>query len=126
VCLLGHLDAQVEHKGDDGEVTLSFSFHGPALDQAIAELGSPPLPPYIAPSVAPDRARPPRDYQTIVRGQRGRGGGPRQRACILHPRCKRRCGNAVSDALLGPLHVGAGTFLPVIGGGHRRAQDSLI
>ena len=29
VCLLGHLDAEVEHKGDDGEITLSFSFHGP-------------------------------------------------------------------------------------------------
>src|ERR1700686_4389520 len=48
VCLLGHLDAEVEHKGDDGEVTLSFSFHGPPRDQAIADLGSPPLPPYIA------------------------------------------------------------------------------
>src|SRR3954470_21463840 len=48
VCLLGHLDAQVEHKGDEGEITLSFSFHGPALDQAIANLGAPPLPPYIA------------------------------------------------------------------------------
>src|ERR1700750_1318 len=47
VCLLGHLDAEVEHKGLDGEVTLSFSFHGPALDQAISDLGSPPVPPYI-------------------------------------------------------------------------------
>src|ERR1700760_2367633 len=28
VCLLGHLDAEVEHKGEDGEVTLSFSLHG--------------------------------------------------------------------------------------------------
>src|SRR6202048_1758904 len=48
VCLLGHLDAAVEAKGADGEVTLSFSFHGPALDQAIADLGQAPLPPYIA------------------------------------------------------------------------------
>src|ERR1700743_1780360 len=48
VCLLGHLDAEVDSKGEDGEVTLSFTFHGPALDQAIAELGSPPLPPHIA------------------------------------------------------------------------------
>ncbi|MGY3649625.1 S-adenosylmethionine:tRNA-ribosyltransferase-isomerase (queuine synthetase) [Bradyrhizobium sp. LM4.3] len=48
VCLLGHLDAEVEAKGTEGEVTLSFSFHGPILDQAIADLGSPPLPPYIA------------------------------------------------------------------------------
>src|SRR2546423_1793587 len=64
VCLLGHLDAQVEHKGDDGEVTLSFSFHGPALDQAIADLGSPPLPPYIASKRPPDE-RDAADYQTM-------------------------------------------------------------
>ena len=36
VCLLGNLDAQVEAKGDEGEITLSFAFHGPILDQAIA------------------------------------------------------------------------------------------
>jgi S-adenosylmethionine:tRNA ribosyltransferase-isomerase len=54
VCLLGHLDAQVEHKGDAGEVTFAFTFHGPALDQAIAELGAPPLPPYIAARRTPD------------------------------------------------------------------------
>src|SRR5262249_56275627 len=41
VCLLGNLDAVVESKGEEGEVTLSFSFHGPVLDQAISDLGSP-------------------------------------------------------------------------------------
>src|SRR5450755_3039574 len=64
VCLLGHLDAQVEHKGEDGEITLSFSFHGPALDQAIADLGAPPLPPYIASKRAADE-RDAADYQTM-------------------------------------------------------------
>src|SRR5262252_7643934 len=54
VCLLGHLDAEVEAKGSEGEVTLSFAFHGPTLDQAIADLGSPPLPPYIAGKRHPD------------------------------------------------------------------------
>src|ERR1700761_2884386 len=54
VCLLGHLDAEVEAKGEEGAVTLSFSFHGPALDQAIADLGTPPLPPYIASRRTPD------------------------------------------------------------------------
>src|SRR6185312_10388019 len=48
VCFLGELDAQVSHKDEGGEVTLSFSFHGPVLDQAIAERGEMPLPPYIA------------------------------------------------------------------------------
>src|SRR6266850_1587983 len=70
VCLLGHLDAQVEHKGDDGEVTLSFSFHGPALDQAIADLGSPPLPPYIASKRTPDE-RDAADYQTMFAANDG-------------------------------------------------------
>ena len=64
VCFLGELDAQVSQKDEGGEVTLSFSFHGPVLDQAIAERGAMPLPPYIASRRAPDeqdRA----DYQTV-------------------------------------------------------------
>src|SRR5438874_10360531 len=47
VCLLGHLDAEVEAKGEEGEITLSFSFHGPTLDEPITDLVRPPLPPYI-------------------------------------------------------------------------------
>jgi S-adenosylmethionine:tRNA ribosyltransferase-isomerase len=64
VCLLGHLDAEVEAKGAEGEVTLSFSFHGPALDQAIADLGATPLPPYIASKRTPDE-QDAADYQTM-------------------------------------------------------------
>ena len=52
--MLGHLDATVEAKGEGGEVTLSFVFHGPVLDQAIAERGDMPLPPYIASRRKPD------------------------------------------------------------------------
>src|SRR3954471_18820703 len=47
VCFLGQLDATVEDRSE-GEVTLSFAFHGPVLDQAIEERGDMPLPPYIA------------------------------------------------------------------------------
>src|SRR2546423_7635090 len=75
VCLLGHLDAQVEYKGDDGEVSLSFSFHGPALDQAIADLGSPPLPPYIASRRPPDE-RDAADYQTMFAANEGAVAAP--------------------------------------------------
>ena len=111
VCLLGHLDAEVERKGDDGEVTLSFSFHGPALDHAIAELGSPPLPPYIASKRKPDD-RDTADYQTMFAAKEGAVAAPtaglhftaaleaalRERGVELHRLT---------------LHVGAGTFLPV-------------
>src|SRR4030088_3532594 len=111
VCLLGHLDAQVEHKGDDGEVTLSFSFHGPALDQAIADLGSPPLPPYIAGKRAPD-ARDAADYQTMFAANEG---------AVAAPTAGLHFTPALETALRGrgvdlhrlTLHVGAGTFLPV-------------
>src|SRR3954464_13649619 len=75
VCLLGHLDAQVEAKGSDGEVTLSFSFHGPALEQAIADLGRPPLPPYIASKRAPDE-QDAADYQTMFAANEGAVAAP--------------------------------------------------
>jgi S-adenosylmethionine:tRNA ribosyltransferase-isomerase len=111
VCLLGHLDAQVEHKGDDGEITLSFSLHGPVLDQAIADLGAPPLPPYIASKRAPD-ARDAADYQTMFAANEG---------AVAAPTAGLHFTPALEGALRGrgigihriTLHVGAGTFLPV-------------
>jgi S-adenosylmethionine:tRNA ribosyltransferase-isomerase len=111
VCLLGHLDAEVEHKGDDGEITLSFSFHGPALDSAIADLGNPPLPPYIAGKRAPD-ARDASDYQTMFAASEGAVAAP---TAGLHftPMLE----TALRERGIGihkvTLHVGAGTFLPV-------------
>jgi S-adenosylmethionine:tRNA ribosyltransferase-isomerase len=111
VCLLGHLDAEVERKGEDGEVTLSFSFHGPALDAAIADLGSPPLPPYIASRRDPDE-RDATDYQTMFAVNEGAVAAP---TAGLHftPALEA----ALSERGVGirriTLHVGPGTFLPV-------------
>jgi S-adenosylmethionine:tRNA ribosyltransferase-isomerase len=111
VCLLGHLDAQVEHKGDDGEITLSFSFHGPALDQAIADLGSPPLPPYIASKRAADE-RDASDYQTMFATNEGAVAAP---TAGLHftPALEAALRERGIGIHLITLHVGAGTFLPV-------------
>ena len=64
VCFLGQLDATVEAKGEHGEVTLAFAFHGPVLDQAVNERGAMPLPPYIAARREPDE-QDQADYQTI-------------------------------------------------------------
>ncbi|MEA2863930.1 MAG: S-adenosylmethionine:tRNA ribosyltransferase-isomerase [Bradyrhizobium sp.] len=124
VCLLGHLDAEVEHKDDDGEVTLAFSFHGPALDQAIADLGAPPLPPYIAAKRAPD-ARDAADYQTMFAANEG---------AVAAPTAGLHFTPALEAALRGrgvgihriTLHVGAGTFLPVKAddtGGHKMHSE---
>ena len=124
VCLLGHLDAQVEHKGDEGEVTLAFSFHGPTLDQAIADLGAPPLPPYIAAKRAPD-ARDADDYQTMFAVNEGAVAAP---TAGLHftpalEAALRRHGVGIHRIT---LHVGAGTFLPVKAddtGGHKMHSE---
>jgi S-adenosylmethionine:tRNA ribosyltransferase-isomerase len=111
VCLLGALDATVEEKGEAGEITLCFDFHGAILDDAIDALGHMPLPPYIA-SKREDDERDRRDYQTLFAKHEGSVAAP---TAGLH----------FTDALLGSLaaagvavakitlHVGAGTFLPV-------------
>ena len=111
VCLLGHLDAEVEHKGEDGEVTLSFSFHGPTLDSAIADLGSPPLPPYIA-SKRPADERDASDYQTMFATSEGAVAAP---TAGLHftPDLEKRLRERGIGINRVTLHVGAGTFLPV-------------
>jgi len=111
VCLLGHLDAEVEEKGAEGEVTLSFTFHGPTLDQAIADLGSPPLPPYIAGKRPPDE-RDLDDYQTMFAKEEGAVAAP---TAGLHftpalEAALHACGVNLHRLT---LHVGAGTFLPV-------------
>jgi S-adenosylmethionine:tRNA ribosyltransferase-isomerase len=111
VCLLGHLDARVNDKGSDGEVTLAFSLHGPALDQAIAELGSPPLPPYIASKRAPDQ-RDASDYQTMFAAREGAVAAP---TAGLHftPALEAALRQRGIGLQRITLHVGAGTFLPV-------------
>jgi S-adenosylmethionine:tRNA ribosyltransferase-isomerase len=111
VCFLGELDAEVSHKDEVGEVTLSFSFHGPVLDQAIAERGAMPLPPYIASRRAPDE-QDRSDYQTLFAAHDGSVAAP---TAGLHftdamvTRLQER-GIAIHKVT---LHVGAGTFLLV-------------
>jgi S-adenosylmethionine:tRNA ribosyltransferase-isomerase len=111
VCLLGNLDAEVEAKGGDGEVTLSFSFHGPVLDQAIADIGSPPLPPYIAGKRAADD-RDASDYQTMFAQKEGAVAAP---TAGLHftPALEQAVRARGVSLQRVTLHVGAGTFLPV-------------
>lgn len=111
VCFLDQLDAQVSQKDEGGEITLSFSFHGPILDQAIAERGAMPLPPYIAskrPTDEQDRA----DYQTLFAREDGSVAAP---TAGLHftPELVDRLMRRGINVRRVTLHVGAGTFLPV-------------
>ena len=111
VCFLGQLDATVEGKGDGGEVTLSFSFHGPVLDQAIAERGDMPLPPYIASKRKPDE-RDRADYQTMFASNEGSVAAPTAGLHFTEALLGRLSARGVAIHRV-TLHVGPGTFLPV-------------
>jgi S-adenosylmethionine:tRNA ribosyltransferase-isomerase len=111
VCFLGQLDATVEAKGEAGEVTLAFTFHGPALDEAIAAHGSMPLPPYIAARRAPD-AQDRTDYQTLFAREEGAVAAPTAGLHFTERLMTDLAARGVGFHTV-TLHVGAGTFLPV-------------
>ena len=126
VCFLEQLDATVEEKGQGdqgGEVTLAFSFHGAVLDEALAERGDMPLPPYIASRREVD-AQDRTDYQTMFARAEGSVAAPtaglhftesltaasaraRHRACARDAACRAR-------------HLPAGQ-----GRGHRRITPCI-
>ncbi|HEV2081124.1 MAG TPA: tRNA preQ1(34) S-adenosylmethionine ribosyltransferase-isomerase QueA [Brevundimonas sp.] len=110
-CALGALDATVEAKGEDGLVSLRFDLSGPALDEAIRDVGVMPLPPYIA-AKRPEDDRDRSDYQTVYAAHDGSVAAPTAGlhftpALLEAVRAKGVSTHAVT------LHVGAGTFLPV-------------
>jgi len=111
VCFLGQLDATVESKGEGGEVTFAFAFHGPVLDQAIAERGEMPLPPYIASRRAADEEDR-TDYQTLFAHDEGSVAAPTAGLHFTEELVARLKVRGV-DLYTVTLHVGAGTFLPV-------------
>ena len=111
VCFLGQLDATVEDKGEGGEVTLAFAFHGPVLDQAIGERGDMPLPPYIA-SRRPADDRDRFDYQTMFARPEGSVAAPTAGLHFTERLLARLAARGISLHRV-TLHVGAGTFLPV-------------
>ena len=110
-CELGRLDATVEAKDEDGLITLRFDLAGPALDDAIRDVGVMPLPPYIA-AKRPEDDRDLKDYQTVFATYDG---------SVAAPTAGLHFTPALLDAIRArgvtthavTLHVGAGTFLPV-------------
>lgn len=111
VCFLDELDAQVSHKDEEGQVTLSFSFHGAVLDQAIAERGDMPLPPYIASRRTPDE-RDRKDYQTLFADEDGSVAAPTAGLHFTGELLGRLNEHGIGLQKV-TLHVGPGTFLPV-------------
>jgi S-adenosylmethionine:tRNA ribosyltransferase-isomerase len=116
VCFLEQLDATVEQKGDGGEVTLAFAFDGVVLDQALAERGDMPLPPYIASRRAVDE-KDRTDYQTMFAREEGSVAAPTAGLHFTGALAAALAEHGI-DLRRVTLHVGPGTFLPV------RAEDT--
>jgi S-adenosylmethionine:tRNA ribosyltransferase-isomerase len=110
-CLLAALDAEVEDKGEAGEVLLRFAFTGAALDEAIERLGGPPLPPYIASRRAVS-ASDGADYQTMFAAKPGAVAAPTAGLHFTPSLVARLVARGVALHKV-TLHVGAGTFSPV-------------
>ena len=111
VCEAARLDATVEHKADDGQITLAFDLTDVDLDLAIAAQGHMPLPPYIA-AKRPEDTQDDTDYQTVYARVQGSVAAP---TAGLHftERLLKALGNHGIAQHFVTLHVGAGTFLPV-------------
>ena len=110
-CDLGRLDATVAAKGDDGLITLKFDLSGPALDDAIRDVGVMPLPPYIA-AKRPEDDRDRSDYQTVYAQHDGSVAAPTAGLHFTPALLDAIRARGVSTHAV-TLHVGAGTFLPV-------------
>ena len=104
------LTGKVAERDADGAIRFAFTADRP-LEQALAEAGVMPLPPYIAGKRAAD-ARDLSDYQTIYASEPGAVAAP---TAGLH--FTPELFAALDAAGIGretlTLHVGAGTFLPV-------------
>jgi len=110
-CFLGTLAATIREKGEAGEVVLCFDFSGPILDEAIASIGTMPLPPYISgkrPADERDRS----DYQTRFARVEGAVAAPTAGLHFTEAMLESLSAREIALHRI-TLHVGAGTFLPM-------------
>lgn len=104
------LQAQLVDK-QDGQALLQFDLRGDDFDEALAEAGAMPLPPYIAAKRAADE-QDKTDYQTVWAKHSGAVAAPTASLHFDAPLLEALAGMGVGFTHV-TLHVGAGTFLPV-------------
>jgi len=105
------LSASVIARHDGGEVEIEFDCAGSRLDEAIAQEGEVPLPPYIIGKRKPD-ARDMSDYQTMFAEYIGSVAAPTAGLHFTPELLARLTTHGIAQETV-TLHVGAGTFLPV-------------
>ena len=92
-------------------MTLAFAFTGAVLDQALAERGDMPLPPYISSRRAVDE-QDRTDYQTVFAREEGSVAAPTAGLHFTEALTVSLREHGI-DLCRVTLHVGPGTFLPV-------------
>ncbi|MEL7464551.1 MAG: tRNA preQ1(34) S-adenosylmethionine ribosyltransferase-isomerase QueA [Pseudomonadota bacterium] len=105
------IGAELAAKGEGGQVELRFDLSGPELDAAVAAIGAPPLPPYIAARRKTD-VEDEGDYQTMFAEKPGAVAAPTASLHFEPPVMAALAERCVRSTRV-TLHVGAGTFLPV-------------
>jgi S-adenosylmethionine:tRNA ribosyltransferase-isomerase len=105
------LEAEVKIKHEAGEVLLEFDCAGDVLDQALAQVGRMPLPPYIENKRRGD-VKDETDYQTVFASHPGAVAAPTASLHFTNALIARLEARGVLLQRL-TLHVGAGTFLPI-------------
>jgi len=104
------LSARVAEKSET-DLVLAFDLTGEDFDQALAEAGVMPLPPYIAAKRAADDLDR-TDYQTVFARHAGAVAAPTASLHFDEPLLRALAAKGVEFTEV-TLHVGAGTFLPV-------------
>lgn len=102
------LEAKIIDYGEDGTRIVAFTYEGIFMER-LEEIGSMPLPPYIArPSEDEDRER----YQTVYSRQEGSVAAPTAGLHFTEELLAKARDMGVETAYV-TLHVGIGTFRPV-------------
>jgi S-adenosylmethionine:tRNA ribosyltransferase-isomerase len=103
--------AEVQAKGEGGEVTLQFACDEGSMIGQLEAHGAMPLPPYIKrPRAGDPRDRD--DYQTLFARRAGAVAAPTAALHFTEPLMAALARRKIGHTFV-TLHVGAGTFLPV-------------
>ena len=119
----GELRATVVERDADGGVVLAFDRRDAEFAEALRRAGALALPPYIARPAGPlpeDRD----DYQTVFAARDGAVAAPTAGLHFTPALLAALERRGVRRATV-TLHVGAGTFLPVRGRGHRASTACM-
>ena len=107
----GSLDCSVVAKHENGDVELQFDLSGAQFDQKLVQIGSMPLPPYIAGKRGTDE-QDMSDYQTMYAREDGAVAAPTAGLHFTPELMAKLDARGISKHFV-TLHVGPGTFLPM-------------